>query len=220
MKASGTFPLTILHLDMEPCTACKKFRPFTGWDHHDYCPRCRQCNPNNRCEICDQWGDDRWEMLLNWEEEKRQERIRKQKQRESSTGPGKATAKSRKKPVSDDGPSRKNIPMSVTGAVSEGPAKPRSPTASTGTPLVGNGRSHLGKAPGSVRSSGASNTETPSGVNGVMGIGTETPTACVANPCPGNNVPIIDGFTGQESGKGNGNRNGIHRLCGKSVSGE
>ena len=83
-----------LYLDTERCSSCQRFRPFTAWDYHLHCPRCRPCTEESRCTVCESWSDSRWEMLVSWAEEKLAERDRKAK-RKSSPSSGSAGAKAK-----------------------------------------------------------------------------------------------------------------------------
>lgn len=94
------FSLTCFFPDMERCNACKKFRPFTSWDLHSCCPKCRTCRITSRCDICEDWTQDRWDALQAWTVEKRleQETRRASAKKKPSRKSGKIPLKTGKIP--------------------------------------------------------------------------------------------------------------------------
>ena len=100
------FALTIfLSMETAKCGSCRKFRPFSGWDEHELCPRCRECSDGNRCTVCTDWVVSRWDSIAAWKEEK----AATEKEREGKKSVGNSTGKKpARKPASQKPAPRKN----------------------------------------------------------------------------------------------------------------
>ncbi|PIK55567.1 hypothetical protein BSL78_07523 [Apostichopus japonicus] len=62
---------------MENCRSCKQFRPFKAWDKHDLCPKCRPCGSKQTCSICQDWTQERWDLIGTWLADKAAEKRKK-----------------------------------------------------------------------------------------------------------------------------------------------
>ncbi|PIK52327.1 hypothetical protein BSL78_10783 [Apostichopus japonicus] len=62
---------------MENCRSCKQFRPFKAWDKHDLCPKCRPCGSKQTCSICQDWTQERWDLIGTWLADKATEKRKK-----------------------------------------------------------------------------------------------------------------------------------------------
>ncbi|XP_071823040.1 uncharacterized protein [Apostichopus japonicus] len=62
---------------MENCRSCKQFRPFKARDKHDLCPKCRPCGSKQTCSICQDWAQERWDLIGTWLADKAVEKRKK-----------------------------------------------------------------------------------------------------------------------------------------------
>ena len=105
---------------MERCFTCKKFRPFTSWDKHSSCPRCRPCLETDRCDVCSAWTPSRWEALQAWSEEKLSDQLLR-RQRAALVKAGQSSSAAGKLPLKT-GVNPKKKRTSPTSS-SQGPAQ-------------------------------------------------------------------------------------------------
>ena len=62
----GLFSQGLYTRSMVQCSICKQFKPFSSWDLHQSCPRCRTCSPFRLCAVCKSWTKDRWAAIKDW----------------------------------------------------------------------------------------------------------------------------------------------------------
>ena len=67
-------------------------RPFTAWDLHSDCPRCRSCYDLKPCDVCVSWSSSYWDTTKAWMEEKLEEK-RRLKGKDPLSGKGKSKGK-------------------------------------------------------------------------------------------------------------------------------
>ena len=83
MFCVAIYSLQVFTIDMDKqtdiCRSCKQFRPFKVWDMHGLCPKCRPCDRDACCAVCQDWSRDRWASVDTWLAQKEKEKERRKR---------------------------------------------------------------------------------------------------------------------------------------------